>query len=216
MHRPGHGMARVALNRASQIPETRMAKINLGESALANLRDRARWKPNLPVGLSGQRWVVLFFYPKDGTPVCTKEACAFRDSYEKFAAAGAVVVGVSSDTAERHREFARQNSLSFPLLSDTDGSVRAVRRAKNLGSFPGTRDLRRRQSRDHPPDLFRTVRFRRACPPGSDRRRRRKMTICQNTRLPVTMRPSSMATRRQANAERHRFTQIVSGMQTNG
>ena len=64
----------------------------------------------------GQRGLVLFFYPKDGTSVCTKEACAFRDAYEKFAEAGADVVGVSSDTDEKHREFAAQHQLSFLSL----------------------------------------------------------------------------------------------------
>nr|MBA3482088.1 redoxin domain-containing protein [Pirellulales bacterium] len=52
--------------------------------------------------------VVLFFYPKDGTAICTKEACAFRDSYEQFTDAGATVVGVSSDSAESHQQFADQ------------------------------------------------------------------------------------------------------------
>ena len=86
----------------------------------------------------GQRGLVLFFYPKDGTSVCTKEACAFRDAYEKFAEAGADVVGVSSDTDEKHREFAAQHQLSFPLISDADGALRkAFDVRKTLGLIPG-------------------------------------------------------------------------------
>ncbi len=86
----------------------------------------------------GKRALVLFFYPKNGTPICTKEACAFRDSYEQFIDAGADVIGVSGDTEESHRTFARQHKLSFPLISDADGSLRkAFAVPKTLGLFPG-------------------------------------------------------------------------------
>jgi thioredoxin-dependent peroxiredoxin len=86
----------------------------------------------------GKRGLVLFFYPKDGTPVCTQEACAFRDSYERFIDAGTEVIGVSSDSEDRHRTFARQNKLSFPLISDVDGSLRkAFSVPKTFGLFPG-------------------------------------------------------------------------------
>jgi peroxiredoxin Q/BCP len=68
--------------------------------------------------------VVLFFYPKDGTPGCTAEACSFRDASEDFLAAGAVVAGVSSDDVASHRRFADQHSLKFPLLSDVGGELR--------------------------------------------------------------------------------------------
>jgi peroxiredoxin Q/BCP len=86
----------------------------------------------------GKRALVLFFYPKDGTPICTKEACAFRDSYEQFIDAGADVIGVSGDTDESHRTFARQHKLSFPLISDADGSLRkAFAVPKTMGLFPG-------------------------------------------------------------------------------
>lgn len=86
----------------------------------------------------GKRALVLFFYPKDCTPICTQEACAFRDSYEQFIDAGADVIGVSGDTEESHRTFARQLNLSFPLISDVDGSLRnAFAVPKTLGLFPG-------------------------------------------------------------------------------
>jgi peroxiredoxin Q/BCP len=90
------------------------------------------------VDFLGKRALVLFFYPKDGTPICTQEVCAFRDSYEKFIDAGAEVIGVSSDTKESHHAFARQHKLSFPLISDVDGSLRkAFAVPKAMGLFPG-------------------------------------------------------------------------------
>lgn len=86
----------------------------------------------------GSKAVVLFFYPKDGTAVCTKEACSFRDAYEDFAQAGAVVIGVSSDSAENHRAFASGHRLPFILLADADGSLRkAFGVPKTLGIMPG-------------------------------------------------------------------------------
>ena len=82
--------------------------------------------------------VVLFFYPKDNTAVCTKEACAFRDSYEKFIEAGATVVGVSSDSDASHEDFATRNRLPFLLASDADGALRkAFGVPKTLGIVPG-------------------------------------------------------------------------------
>ena len=86
----------------------------------------------------GRRPLVLFFYPKDDTPICTKEACAFRDSYETFSAAGAEVIGISSDNAASHRAFATRHKLPFLLASDADGSLRkAFGVPKTLGLFPG-------------------------------------------------------------------------------
>ena len=84
------------------------------------------------------RNVILYFYPKDNTPGCTKEACAFRDAYEDFVRAGAVVIGVSSDSPERHQAFASGHRLPFLLLADQGGSLRqAFGVPKSLGLFPG-------------------------------------------------------------------------------
>lgn len=69
------------------------------------------------------RNVVLYFYPKDDTPGCTKEACGFRDAWHDLQALGAVVLGVSPDAAESHARFAEKYQLPFPLLSDPDRSV---------------------------------------------------------------------------------------------
>ena len=64
--------------------------------------------------------VVLYFYPKDDTPGCTKEACAFRDSIEDLRDSGAVVLGVSADSVESHKKFSTKYELNFPLLSDSN------------------------------------------------------------------------------------------------
>jgi peroxiredoxin Q/BCP len=86
----------------------------------------------------GKRAVVVFFYPKDGSPVCTKEACAFRDAYEDFVEAGAVVIGVSGDSADRHQAFASNHRLPFVLVSDRDGEARrAFGVPKLMGLLPG-------------------------------------------------------------------------------
>ncbi len=69
------------------------------------------------------QWLVLYFYPKDETPGCTKEACAYRDDIQKIRKLGASVVGVSIDDASSHAEFAQNHHLPFPLLADKDGTV---------------------------------------------------------------------------------------------
>lgn len=67
--------------------------------------------------------LILYFYPKDDTPGCTKEACGFRDGWKELAKIGAVVVGVSADGAESHKKFIAKYKLPFPLLSDPDRKV---------------------------------------------------------------------------------------------
>ncbi|MCA1763613.1 MAG: peroxiredoxin [Cryomorphaceae bacterium] len=84
------------------------------------------------------RPVVVFFYPKDNTPGCTAEACAFRDSYEIFTEAGAEVVGISSDGEKSHLAFAQKHRLPYTLLSDRLGSARKLFGVpKTLGLLPG-------------------------------------------------------------------------------
>jgi peroxiredoxin Q/BCP len=72
--------------------------------------------------LRGQK-VVLYFYPKDDTPGCTKEACSFRDSFAEYERRGIKVLGVSTDDERSHRKFAEKYSLPFTLLADTDHRV---------------------------------------------------------------------------------------------
>jgi peroxiredoxin Q/BCP len=83
--------------------------------------------------------VVLYFYPKDDTPGCTAEACAFRDQYEDFLTLGAQVVGVSSDSETSHQKFAQKHRLPFPLLADAGGQVRKLYEVPRalLGLLPG-------------------------------------------------------------------------------
>lgn len=86
----------------------------------------------------GKKDIVLYFYPKDNTPGCTAEACAFRDSYETFKDAGAEVIGVSSDSVESHEQFAKQHRLPFVLLSDAGGAARKLYGVPaTLGLVPG-------------------------------------------------------------------------------
>jgi thioredoxin-dependent peroxiredoxin len=87
---------------------------------------------------SGRKPVVLFFYPKDDSPGCTKEVCAFRDNFEEFSKLDAQVIGISSDSVESHRRFAAKHDLSFPLLSDEGGNIRRLYEVpKTFGLFPG-------------------------------------------------------------------------------
>ncbi|MBX2971646.1 MAG: peroxiredoxin [Flavobacteriales bacterium] len=82
--------------------------------------------------------VVLFFYPKDNTRICTLEVCAFRDAHEGMIGLDAVVFGISSDGTSSHRAFADRWSLPYRLLSDTDGAVRKTFKVnRTLGLFPG-------------------------------------------------------------------------------
>ncbi len=79
-------------------------------------------------------WIVLYFYPKDDTPGCTKEACHFRDDMHHLDKLGAKVIGVSVDDSHSHAAFAKKYALPFPLLSDADGAVAAKYGAlTNLG-----------------------------------------------------------------------------------
>lgn len=113
-------------------------KVKIGDTApdfsLASQKDET-------VTLSkfrGKKNVVLYFYPKDETPGCTREACTFRDSYELFTDLGAEVIGVSADTVESHKAFADHHNLPFTLLSDMNNEVRKLYGAvSTLGLLPG-------------------------------------------------------------------------------
>jgi peroxiredoxin Q/BCP len=86
----------------------------------------------------GHKPVVLFFYPKDDSPGCTKQACAFRDDYEEFGKLDAEVIGISSDSVESHRSFAAKHRLPYTLVSDEGAKVRKLYGVPyTLGLFPG-------------------------------------------------------------------------------
>jgi peroxiredoxin Q/BCP len=93
-----------------------------------------------PVRLADLRGrpVVVYFYPKDDTPGCTRESCAFRDHYAAFQDAGAEVLGISSDPPASHKAFADKHRLPFRLLADAGGRVRAAFRVpRTAGLLPG-------------------------------------------------------------------------------
>ncbi len=87
----------------------------------------------------GKKPAVIYFYPKDFTPGCTKEACSFRDSYEDFKEVGAEVIGISNDSEKSHSKFSKKYKLPFILLSDINGRVRKKFGIKKslLGLVPG-------------------------------------------------------------------------------
>ncbi|XGB41243.1 MAG: thioredoxin-dependent thiol peroxidase [Nodosilinea sp. LVE1205-7] len=88
------------------------------------------------VDLKGQR-VVLYFYPRDNTPGCTKQACGFRDAYTAYQDKGVIVLGVSTDDAKSHGKFIAKYSLPFPLLVDQDGEVATRYGVYGLKKFMG-------------------------------------------------------------------------------
>lgn len=79
--------------------------------------------------------VVLYFYPKDETPGCTKEACAFRDAWSDLAKTGVVLVGISTDSLESHEKFAEHHRLPFHLVSDEDGAIAKAYGVPNRAGF---------------------------------------------------------------------------------
>lgn len=87
----------------------------------------------------GRKPLVIYFYPKDNTPGCTTEACAFRDQYEDFKDLGAEVIGISNDTVKSHQKFIKKHQLPFILLSDEDKKLRKLFGVHNhfLGLIPG-------------------------------------------------------------------------------
>jgi thioredoxin-dependent peroxiredoxin len=88
--------------------------------------------------LLGKGPVVIYFYPKDNTPICTKESCHFRDEHSEFEQAGAVVLGVSADSSSSHKQFRAQHKLPFSLLADTENKMRTLFGVpKALGLMPG-------------------------------------------------------------------------------
>ncbi|MEI8019969.1 MAG: peroxiredoxin [Schlesneria sp.] len=77
-------------------------------------------------GFKGKQSVVIFFYPSDNSPICTQEACAFRDAYEDFVKIGAAVIAVSADSDETHRDFAAKKKLPYLMISDRGNALRKL------------------------------------------------------------------------------------------
>jgi peroxiredoxin Q/BCP len=101
----------VTINVGDVAPDFTLPALRGGEVKLSDLR--------------GKKNVVLFFYPRDSSPGCTREACSFRDAYEDFVDAGAELIGISSDSLEDHAAFAERFKLQMQLLTDAGGKVRA-------------------------------------------------------------------------------------------
>jgi thioredoxin-dependent peroxiredoxin len=83
------------------------------------------------------KWVVLYFYPKDDTPGCTKEACNFRDNFHQLEKMGVIILGISKDSVKSHKKFADKYQLNFPLLSDEDKDVIKAYKAWGKKKFMG-------------------------------------------------------------------------------
>jgi thioredoxin-dependent peroxiredoxin len=112
--------------------------VNVGDKAPDFTLPNQRGETVTLSHFQGQKAVVLYFYPKDDTPGCTVESCSFRDSYEDFVAAGAEVIGISSDSPDSHRAFASKHNLPFTLVSDAGAAVRkAYGVPATLGLLPG-------------------------------------------------------------------------------
>jgi peroxiredoxin Q/BCP len=112
--------------------------VKLGEAAPDFTLNSADGKVVHLSDFKGKKVVVVYFYPKDETPGCTTESCAFRDKYDAFKSAGAEVIGISSDSVESHKKFAEHRKLPFILLSDPKGQVRKAWGVPSaMGIMPG-------------------------------------------------------------------------------
>ncbi|KAF9680356.1 hypothetical protein SADUNF_Sadunf06G0112700 [Salix dunnii] len=113
----------LAIPSSSSVKTTIFAKVNKGQVPPSfTLKDQDG--KTLSLSKFKGKPVVVYFYPADETPGCTKQACAFRDSYEKFKKAGAEVVGISGDDPSSHKAFAKKYRLPFTLLSDEGNKIR--------------------------------------------------------------------------------------------
>lgn len=106
----------------SETPPPAAEPIGVGEDAPDFTLPDQEGRPHALTGYRG-RWVVLYFYPRDNTPSCTKQACGFRDADAELKEAGLMVLGVSPDDRKSHRRFADKLSLPFPLLADEGAAV---------------------------------------------------------------------------------------------
>ena len=115
-----------------------MANVKIGDKAPDFTLQSNKGESVTLSEFSGKKKVVLFFYPMDESPVCSKEAEAFRDNYEAFNELDAEVVGISPQSVESHKEFAGHHKLPYILLSDTDNRVRKLYGVStSLGVVPG-------------------------------------------------------------------------------
>ena len=113
-----------------------MSKLKIGDNA-PDIQSKDQDGNAIQLSNYKGKKVVLYFYPKDDTPGCTKEACNLRDNYERFQSEGYEILGVSADTAEKHQKFISKYDLPFTLLADTDKKVINDYGAWGLKKFMG-------------------------------------------------------------------------------
>lgn len=103
-------------------------------AAAPEIKATAHDGTEIDLGKLKGKFVVLYFYPKDETPGCTKEACAFRDAFDELSKEGVVLVGISADSVQSHKDFAAHHKLPFHLVSDPD---KVIAKAYGVGSTLG-------------------------------------------------------------------------------
>jgi len=127
------------LNSYSQTNSSQMSKIVVGSTVPPfSLKDQ--YGHDFDIGsVKGKKNLVIYFYPKDDTPGCTKEACSFRDQFEVFTQADAVIIGISGQSVKSHLDFATKHRLNYTLLSDEGNNVRKLFGVPTdfLGLLPG-------------------------------------------------------------------------------
>ena len=112
------------MNNHDDQPQPAKGKVQVGDSAPDFTLPNQSGSPVNLWDFLKKKQIVLYFYPKNNTSICTEEACAFRDSYELFKDVGAEVMGISSDSVESHQQFAKKHQLPFILLSDVGRVIR--------------------------------------------------------------------------------------------
>jgi peroxiredoxin Q/BCP len=111
---------------AEPFPEKAMEKVKEGSKVPVFALQNQDGKEFDLKSVLGKKNLVIYFYPKDDTPGCTKEACHFRDQFEAFNQADALIIGISAQSVESHKAFAEKYKLTFTLLSDPDNTVRKM------------------------------------------------------------------------------------------
>jgi peroxiredoxin Q/BCP len=116
-----------------------MNKIKIGSSIPAFTLPDQNGNPFDITSVLGKKNLVIYFYPKDDSPGCTAQACSFRDQFEVFTEADALIIGISGQSVESHKEFAEKHRLSFILLSDEDDKIQKLFGVPKslLGFLPG-------------------------------------------------------------------------------
>lgn len=132
------GAADAGAKEENKVKETKSHAVKVGDNAPEFTLKSGDGKSVSLSEFRGKKSVVLFFYPKDETSVCTKEACAFRDQFQVFKDLGAEVIGVSSDSEQSHKGFAEHYKLPYILLSDDGGQLRKTYGVPaTMGIIPG-------------------------------------------------------------------------------